>query len=268
MLDVAAVERCLPAGGVGLPLIFQPRIGSTQSLASELAAAGATHGTLVVADEQTEGRGRHGRRWFTPPGSALAFSLILRPKPSQEAGSIRQLAACNLLGALALAEALEALGARPAIKWPNDVLLKECKVGGVLLEVGWIDQVVDSLVIGIGLNVFAVSLPPALVVDYPATSVEEAIGRQPSREDLLVKIVERIGVHSQALDPTAIIAGVNQRLAFRGLPVQVSTGSATVEGILGYVGEQGEIIVRVEGEGEVQLSGSDPHLRPLEAPRE
>jgi len=268
MFDVAAVERRMPAGGLGLPLIFQPRVGSTQTLARELVAAGATHGTLVVADEQTEGRGRHGRRWFTPPSSALAFSLILRPSPPTGTPSNCQLAAWNLLGALALAEALEALGAQPAIKWPNDVLLKEQKVAGVLLEVGWVDLTVDSLLMGIGVNVFADAVPPGTAVDYPTTSVEQAVGYQPGREDLLVKIIERIGVHWQSLNPPAIVAGVNQRLAYRGRGVQVSTGTTTLQGILVAVGAEGEIVLKVECEGDVHLAGADPHLRPLDGPRE
>jgi BirA family biotin operon repressor/biotin-[acetyl-CoA-carboxylase] ligase len=251
-----------------MPLIFQPHIGSTQTLAAELAASGAIHGTLLVADEQTEGKGRHGRRWHTPPGSALAFSLILRPGLAEAAGGSRELAAWNLLGALATAEALEALGARPAIKWPNDVLLEGRKVAGVLLDVAWIDQRIDSLVLGIGVNVFAESVPPQDAVDFPTTSVEETVGYRPGREDLLLQIVERIGRLSQPLDAGAVLDGVNERLAFRGLPVEVGTGETEVQGILIALGEQGEIVIRPAGQDELRLSGANPHLRPLDRPRE
>ena len=268
MFDLAVVERRLPVAGLGMPLIFQPHIGSTQTLAAELAASGATDGTLVVADEQTEGKGRHGRRWHTPSGSALAFSLILRPSLPEAASGNRELAAWNLLGALAAAGALEALGALPAIKWPNDVLLKERKVAGVLLDVAWIDQHIDSLVLGIGVNVYAESVPPEDAVDYPTTSVEQAVGFRPSREDLLLQIVERIGLLSQPLNAEAVLDGVNQRLAFRGRPVEVGTGEADVQGILVALGEEGEIVLRTEGQGEMRLSGADPHLRPLDGLRE
>ncbi|MCJ7512176.1 MAG: biotin--[acetyl-CoA-carboxylase] ligase [Anaerolineales bacterium] len=264
MLNAASAERRLPAQGLGLPLVFHPRLDSTNSLAAELATAGAPHGTLVVAEEQTAGRGRHGRGWSTPPGSALAFSLILRPAlPGGEARS-RQLAAFNLVGAVALAEALEDLGARPAIKWPNDVLLSDRKVAGVLIEVSWVDQAIDSLVLGVGLNVYAEAEPPEAEVDYPATSVEAAIGFRPSREDLLVQIVGRIGSHCQRIDPPAIMAEVNQRLAFCGRRVSVRSGVKTWQGVLLAIGEGGEIILDVPGEGEVRIAGSDPHLRPLD----
>lgn len=263
MFDTALVDRLLPSEGLGLPLIFRPSVGSTQTLASELAAAGATHGTLVVADEQTEGRGRHGRRWFTPPGSALAFSLILRPTLTR-APTRSQLAAWNLLGALAVAEALEELGVRPAIKWPNDVLLNGLKVAGVLLEVGWVDQTIENLLMGIGVNVLAGAVPPAAAVDFPASSIEGALGYPPSREELLARIVGRIGANCRALDPPTIVAGVNQRLAYQGREVQVGTGSVTTQGMLSCVGEEGEVVLQVEGEGEVHLAGADPHLRPLE----
>jgi BirA family biotin operon repressor/biotin-[acetyl-CoA-carboxylase] ligase len=195
----------------------------------------------------------------------LAFSLILRPEPSEQPPSAATLAAWNQVGALATAEALEGVGPPPRVKWPNDVLLNGRKVGGVLLEVVWADQVVESLLLGVGLNVLAGSAPPATEVDFPATSVEEAVGSRPDREQLLVRIVERIGVHSQAQDPAAIVAAVNQRLAYRGQRVQVSTGERTDQGILERVGEEGEVVLSVEGGETLRLSGSDPHLRPVNA---
>jgi biotin-(acetyl-CoA carboxylase) ligase len=147
-------------------------------------------------------------------------------------------------------------------------LLKERKVAGVLLDVAWIDQHIDSLVLGIGVNVYAESVPPEDAVDYPTTSVEQAVGFRPSREDLLLQIVERIGLLSQPLNAEAVLDGVNQRLAFRGRPVEVGTGEADVQGILVALGEEGEIVLRTEGQGEMRLSGADPHLRPLDGLRE
>jgi BirA family transcriptional regulator, biotin operon repressor / biotin---[acetyl-CoA-carboxylase] ligase len=264
MFDIASVERRLPVAGLGRPLLFEARVGSTQSLAGALAAAGAAHGTLVVADEQTEGRGRHGRRWLTPAGSALAFSLILRPGLSPGEARSRELAAWNLVGAVAVSEALEGLGAQPQIKWPNDVLLGGRKVAGVLLEISWIDQRLDSLVLGIGANVHAGSVPPASEVDFPTTCVEEALGRRPSREDLLVGIVQQIGQACDPLDPARIVAKVNQRLAFLGRPVRVTTGTSATEGRLVAVGDEGEIVIRESGGRQVSLAGGDPHLRPLD----
>ncbi len=264
MLDAAWLERRLPVHGMGRPLVFHPRLGSTNTLAAELAAGGADEGVLVVAEEQTEGRGRHGRPWRTPPGSALALSLVLRPKIPAGRPADAHLAAFNIVGALAVAEALEALGARPGIKWPNDVLLAERKVAGVLLEVSWVEGWVSHLVLGIGVNVYVEAAPPEAEVDFPATSVEAAIGRRVSREELLVAIVEQVGLRCRPIDPPAVVAAANERLAFRDRTVEVSSGGQTWRGRLMGIGPGGEALLAVPGLGEVHVAGSDPRLRPVD----
>ncbi|HET8995066.1 MAG TPA: biotin--[acetyl-CoA-carboxylase] ligase [Acetobacteraceae bacterium] len=121
------------------------RIGSTNDEARRLALEGAASGTVVCADEQTTGRGRQARHWFSPPGN-LYFSLLLRPDvPSAR---LPELAFVSALAVADTADALLPPSIRASLKWPNDVLVKGAKVAGILLE-----QVGDALVVGVGLNI-------------------------------------------------------------------------------------------------------------------
>ena len=154
-------------------------IGSTNDEALAWAAAGARDLSIVIADEQTQGRGRLDRKWFTPKGSALAFSLILRPTATLRPHLSRTVG----LAALSIAETCSRLGLAPRIKWPNDILLNGKKTAGILIENVWSGDDVDSLVIGMGINVHKASVPPAELLQFPATSLEDELGKEaPARE--------------------------------------------------------------------------------------
>ena len=117
----------------------------------------------MIADEQTQGRGRLNRKWFTPKSSALAFSLILRPSAPMRPHLSRTVG----LAALSIAESCLKHGLNPQIKWPNDILLNGRKTAGILVESVWSGEDVDSLVIGMGINVHKDSVPPAEYVAIP-----------------------------------------------------------------------------------------------------
>ena len=150
-MNARALRRILsdlPLGGVR----YYPQISSTNDAALAWAAEGAADLALVIADEQTAGRGRVGRSWITPAGAALACSLVLRPAV-EEGESI---ALYSALGALAVVSALEEkYGLNPEIKWPNDVLVRGRKLCGILAETVWLGSQAESVVLGIGLNVRA-----------------------------------------------------------------------------------------------------------------
>ncbi|MFN2194988.1 MAG: biotin--[acetyl-CoA-carboxylase] ligase, partial [Anaerolineales bacterium] len=148
---------------------YFPTVGSTNDLAAEWAARGAPEFSLVVADEQTAGRGRAGRQWHTPPGAALAFSLVLRPQ-DQPNLDIPRLTA---LGSLAVCTALIDDYALPAqIKWPNDVLVNGKKLCGVLVEAAWQAGSIKYAVLGTGVNVAAAAVPQGVSLAFPATDIE------------------------------------------------------------------------------------------------
>src|SRR5689334_723784 len=160
-------------------------IGSTNNEALAWATSGAPDLSIVIADEQTAGRGRLDRKWFTPKGAGLAFSLILHPSVQEKPYLTRTVG----LAALAVVDALQARGLIAQVKWPNDVLLNGRKVAGILVESVWSGEEVDCLVIGIGINVLKGAVPSPDLVLFPATSLEEALGPEVAREQILRDIL-------------------------------------------------------------------------------
>src|ERR1044071_7260555 len=150
----------LPLGDVR----YFDSIGSTNNEALAWAASGVRDLSLVIAEEQTAGRGRLDRKWFTPRGTALAFSLILRPTPEEKPYLTRVVG----LAALAVADSLRTRGLVAQIKWPNDVLLNGRKVSGILVESVWSGEEVDCVVTGIGMNVLKDSVPSTELLQFPA----------------------------------------------------------------------------------------------------
>lgn len=196
-------------------------IGSTNDEALAWAATGAEDLSIVIADEQTQGRGRLNRRWFTPKGSALAFSLIVRPFPSLRPHLSRTVG----LAALSIAESYSKHGLTPQIKWPNDILLNGRKSAGILVESVWSGEDVDSLVIGMGINVYKNSVPPADMLQFPATSMEEMLGHEPpKREDLILDILSAFIRWRERMGTNELIHAWEEMLAFRGEQVEVKAG--------------------------------------------
>jgi BirA family biotin operon repressor/biotin-[acetyl-CoA-carboxylase] ligase len=156
-------------------------VDSTNEVAKELAQGGAPAGTLVLADAQTAGRGRGDRSWASPKGAGLYFSLILRPD------SLPNPALLPIRAGLGVVRVLARLvpDARPALKWPNDVLLADKKAGGVLAEATWDGSRVRHVVLGIGLNVSTKERDLPKPIRAAATSVQEASGALVSRLELM-----------------------------------------------------------------------------------
>ena len=176
--------RSIPLGAVR----YFSSIGSTNDEALNWSEQHAADLSLVVADEQTAGRGRSGRKWFTPAGCALAFSLILSPTPDELSYPAR----ITALGALALVDTLQNQGLRPLIKWPNDVLIHDRKVAGILVESRWSGASPDCFVLGMGVNIRAGSVPPKEEVPFPATCVEGELGKSIDRTQLLLVVLSHL----------------------------------------------------------------------------
>lgn len=208
----------LPLGGIR----YFDSTGSTNDEALAWAARNAPDLSLVIADEQTAGRGRLNRKWFTPRGTALAFSLILRPV------SRSHLSRTVGLAALSIADALIQHGLAPRVKWPNDVLLNGRKAAGILIEAVWSGAEVDSLVIGMGINVHKESVPPQENLQFPATSIEVEIGYPPDREELLSDVLTALISRRPGLESKEFIESWEALLAYRGEQVQVWSGGEDI----------------------------------------
>lgn len=261
MLDQALLEARLPIGELGRPLYFFRSIGSTNARALELVETGSPHGTLVVAEEQTAGRGRAGRRWFTPSNAAIALSLILRwgLAGSEAPGAL------SVLGALGVVEAAEGIGIAARIKWPNDVLTGGRKVAGVLVEAQWHGPALSSAVIGIGINVRPASVPPAEELDYAAGCLDDAAGRSVDANEFLVEVVRSMDRWSARLGTAQILQAWEVRLAFKGERVSVAEGEARTVGRLIGLDEKGNLILEAAGGGRVVIGPLAADLRPIDS---
>jgi BirA family biotin operon repressor/biotin-[acetyl-CoA-carboxylase] ligase len=222
---------------IGHPRVHLRLTDSTNERARSLAGAGAPHGTLVTADEQSAGRGRQGRAWAAPPGSAVLMSVVLR-----EVSETLPLAA-----AVAVCEALPA---EAQIKWPNDVWIDERKVAGILVEArpqeGW-------AVLGIGLNVTTPEFPPELA--SIATSLQLA-GHETTTEAVLAAVVAALDEWLES-PPEQVLAAWRERDALRGRRVRWDGGAR--EGVAAGVDESGALIVETD-EGQVTLGAGEVHL--------
>jgi BirA family biotin operon repressor/biotin-[acetyl-CoA-carboxylase] ligase len=260
MLNVERLKNDLPLHGLGEPLYFFPSIGSTNDHAMSLAREGAPHGTLVLAEEQTEGKGRAERPWFTPANSALALSLLLRPTgiPLEAIGDL------TALGAIAVTEAFESLGIEGKIKWPNDVMLLNQKAAGVLVEGSWIGDQFEFAVLGIGINVRPESVPPEEKIDIPAICVDTAVGERVDRHTLMLGVIEGVGKWLPQVGSPALINAWNQRLAYRGQLVIVQLPEGEILGEVQGVGVGGFLhLVLMDGEV-LKVAFGDVHLRAVD----
>lgn len=245
----------LPLGDVH----YFDSIGSTNNEALAWGTSGARDLSLVIADEQTAGRGRLDRKWFTPKGTALAFSLILRPSAEEKPHLTRIVG----LAALAVADALRTRGLAAQIKWPNDILLDGRKVAGILIESVWSGDEVDCLVIGIGLNVLKGAVPSADLLQFPAISLEEALGSAVDRARLLHDILAAVIALRPHLGTDSFLASWEKALAFRGEQVQVEGGDEVpMTGKLLGLESDGSLRLSGEAGRSVTVRFGDVRLRP------
>jgi BirA family transcriptional regulator, biotin operon repressor / biotin---[acetyl-CoA-carboxylase] ligase len=249
-IKITSILKILPLGAWQ----YHPVVDSTNDLALAWAKAGTPDWSLILADAQKAGRGRAGRTWVTRPGSALAMSLVLRPTPDEAAFVSRFTA----LAALGLIRALGGLGLQADLKWPNDVLLSGKKTAGVLVEADWQGDHLAALVVGMGVNVGAESVPETAQLRYPATSVADAYGKPVDRWQLLGDIIQEILTLRQCLPAESFTQAWNKSLAFRedwvyfrhpgGKPKRVKLLGIGVSGELMYETQHGQEQTALAGE--------------------
>lgn len=215
-------------------------MGSTNDRARYLAEAGADPFTVVIAEEQTAGRGRNGRRWESPPGSGLWMSVVAPPLDV----SVRHI--IPLRAGLATCRAVEsaAPGVRAGLKWPNDVLIGGLKVGGILCEGG-----PSAVVVGIGVNVRSAALRPGLVGTVVALdeAAEGPVDRAVLAEFLMTELRDLLAPSSLSLDGE-LARELEVRDVLRGRAVVAETGEI---GIARGIGRDGALGVEV-APGEVR----------------
>jgi len=222
---------------IGQRVIYYPSLTSTMEVAKREAQRGAAEGTVIVADEQRGGRGRMKRTWLSPKGS-LALSIILYP-------NVDYLPSLIMLASLAVVRSIETVtGLKSQIKWPNDVLINEKKVCGILIESDVQRNIVEYAIIGIGVNV------NLRLADFPdilpiATSLSDELGRDVSRLDIMRRLLVEMEELYLALPAGgAIYEQWRDRLVTLGKRIHVKSGKTTYEGIAESVTEDGSLLLR------------------------
>jgi BirA family transcriptional regulator, biotin operon repressor / biotin---[acetyl-CoA-carboxylase] ligase len=232
-------------------------IGSTNDEALAWASQGAPNLSIVIADEQTAGRGRLDRKWFTPPGSALACSVILRPDNNTH------LSRTVGLAALSIADACAKLGLSPQIKWPNDILLNEKKTAGILIETIWSGDTVAALVIGMGINILKESVPPLENLKFPATSIETELGHALDREQFLQEVLSNLIARLPHMQTDEFLASWEGQLAYKNHSVQITRGdNEIIQGELLGLGIDGSLRLKNVDGAELTIHFGDVSLRP------
>jgi BirA family biotin operon repressor/biotin-[acetyl-CoA-carboxylase] ligase len=237
----------------GAPHRYYRRTDSTNTRARELAAAGAPHGTVVTAGEQSEGRGRQGRAWTAPAGKALLYSAIVRPLEQRHV-------LLPLAVPLAVCETAEVLepGIECGVKWPNDVLVGDRKLAGVLIEArprdGW-------AVVGVGLNLtissdeFPAELRDSATSLLPPDSAVPFRSYSTIRNSATEVLNERLSVWLEA-DEEVVLAAWRSRDSLRGREVAWEGGSGVADG----VDDRGYLVVVIPGGERVAVGAGEVHL--------
>ena len=255
-LEPEALAPLVSTRALGRSHLHLGSCGSTNAEAFAAALSGAPHGHLVTADRQDAGRGRRGRTWHSAPMEGLYFSLVLRPSlPPQ------RVAPLTLACAVALAEAIESeTGLSPLLKWPNDLLLGDRKLSGILLELRADPERVDFVVAGIGLNVSQSSFPD----DLAATSLLMETGRPSLRPRILASLLgslERWIDRFVTEGPAPVIAAFRARAALLGSPVTIHGVSETIEGLYEDIDETGALLLRDSSGALLPILAGDVSLR-------
>ncbi len=252
LLRLHDIRQGLGTRLIGREMHLSAATASTNTLAMEMAAKGAPAGTVVIAETQTGGKGRLGRKWISPRGS-LYLSIILRPEiPTHKAPLV------TLMGAVAAASAIRtAVGAEAAIKWPNDILIDGKKTGGLLSEMSAEADRIRHLVLGIGINVNAALDELPADIRAVTTSIAEAAGRAIDRTALLRQLLRDMEKRYRLLleDEAALLAEWVSLNVTIGRRVAVSGLRETFEGLAQGIDPEGRLVIRT----------ADGQLRPVAA---
>lgn len=260
-----AVRQRLQTKQLGNVLYHHTTVSSTNTVCKQLAAEGAAHGTVVMADGQSAGRGRMGRTFYSPVNTGLYFSVLLREHLVMPMA--QQVTCC---AAVAVAEAIEALYQLPAqIKWVNDVLYQKKKLCGILTEAAWNceDGQMDYMVVGIGVNVrqTAVTMPSEL--HGMVSSLEESGCEQVNRSELLAEILNRFEVQIETLPQHGFLEAYRNRSCLTGERVIAWRGMEQLEGVVSGIAEDGALLLQLDSGEQVVLQSGEVTLHPQAASR-
>ncbi len=258
VLSSEAIQQALAGVAFVRRIVYRPVVSSTNDVARALAGENAPEGTLVMADEQTAGRGRRGRAWWAPPGTCLLLSLLVRPTlPPVQALRL------TMAAGLAAAEAIEQVTSLPAqLKWPNDIWLRRKKAGGILTESALTGERMEYAIVGIGLNI-NVDVTGHPELEGQATSVQMELGRAVERLSILRALVERFAAWYADLASPRLPAAWAERLVMLRQWVDVQDGTRQIIGLAEAVDEEGALLVRTPDGARYRFPAGDVSLHAI-----
>lgn len=253
-LSATLITSGLETSFIGQRVLFYPSLRTTMETARQEALNGAPEGTVVITDEQTAARGRLKRTWLTPLGN-IALSVVLYP-------ARQHLHSIIMVASVTAARAIEAVtGLKPVIKWPNDILLNNKKVCGILVEVSVQPGTVNFVVVGIGINV---NLDPS---DFPeimpiATSLSHELGQEISRLEIVRNLLcEMERLYLASMESSAVYEEWRGRLVTLGKKIRVTSGDSTREGVAESVEPDGTLLLRLPDGNLDRVLAGDVTLR-------
>ncbi len=254
ILSAEAIKEGLKTRVIGRNVIYYPSVTSTNDVAKVQALDGAAEGTVIVAGEQTAGKGRLKRKWMTPGGN-IALSVILYP-------DLAMLPSMIMLASLAVVRGIEsATGLKAGIKWPNDVLIDGRKVCGILIENDLRGRIVNHTVIGIGINI-NIKPEDLLEIRYPVTGLASELGRAVSRLNLIrCLLVEMERLYLTISDGGSVFDEWRENLVTLGKKVKVTAGETIYEGVAESVARDGSLLLRGHDGSLTSIVAGDVTLR-------
>ncbi len=242
-LSVDIIEKSLTTRWLGQHVIhYFDVVGSTNTEAKRLAREGAPEGTLIVADAQTKGRGRLGRSWVSPPGTGLYLSIILRPDCPAD-----WLPKLTLTTGIAVASAIRQTGLMPQLKWPNDILIADRKVGGILTEAVFDRKRINFAVLGIGVNVNMERNELPISIRNLAISLRLGLGEPLSRIHLIQSLLQQMEQWYESCQTglfTTILETWCKFDATLGREVEVFLPEKRLMGVAEALGPDGTLLIR------------------------
>ena len=258
-LDIDKIKEYAKCNWMAKEIVFFEETGSTNVEATKLAARGGKHGTLVIADKQTGGKGRRGRSWFTPGNTSIAVSFLLKPQLEAEYASM-----LTLVQAMAVADTIEEVcGCKSQIKWPNDILVNEKKVCGILTEMNLEGSDIASIIIGTGINVNQDSFPEE-IVDI-ATSLKKEVRVEQCREKLIGVLCSKFEYYYEQFmttkDLSYIMKEYNARLISARRRVRVLDPKEEYVGEALGINAEGELLVKKDDGNVVNVYAGEVSVR-------
>lgn len=260
MFDKTTISNAVHTKWAGKTVHFAEEVDSTNEWAKKLGKEGAAHGTLAVAEYQSAGKGRLGRRWTAPSGSSVMMTILLRPDFEPQYAPM-----LTVVMGLSVAQAAERMGVETSIKWPNDVVVSRKKICGILTEMSVEEGKIRYVVIGVGINVNLDTLPEELA--DKATSLYLETGKTYDRNEMVSYVMERFEENYERFvksgDLSLLQEDYNRMLANYGQPVRVLDPLAPYEGIARGINQKGELIVEKTDGTVVNVSAGEVSVRGL-----